>query len=215
MHAQCVFVVGWAKARQVANGEAVSRLARESVAKKWKGHREVPIDWALAEKLALEGETLPPLKEGDPPRLVWPSFSEIARRLGCHKTLVHLKARRNKWPERRKLFRERIEHALDVERVDARVRALRSPLEIVDDYLALLDDAVRTKKVSVNAAADLDKVVRLRAHIVEREQKVGTQKEVLTLEQIQERYRRARAEPELDDDEVAGVHAEGDPAAGA
>lgn len=206
---------GWDKARRVAeSGDPVSSLIADSAAlpnsdprtSGRRGRYNPNIDWELGKHLFSKGELL--RREGGlPPKTVYPSFAEIASRIGCTKQNVQKYAERHNWAEARRNFVNLVDEKLDQVTAESRARLVAEPLAIVDSYINRFFAALGEGKVRVDAAADLDKMVRLRAFLTEREREKSEQKQVISLEDMQLKHRAMRATLQrVDEDEaVAGV----------
>lgn len=206
---------GWDKARRVAeSGEPISSSVSDAAIPPNSGPRtsgrrgrfNPNIDWELGKHLFSKGELL--RREGGlPPKTVYPSFAEIASRIGCTKQNVQKYADRHNWVEARQNFVHKVEEKLDEVTAESRARLVAEPLAIVDSYINRFFAALGEGKVRTDAAADLDKMVRLRAFLTEREREKSEQKQVISLEDMQAKHRAMRATLQrVDEDEaIAGV----------
>lgn len=172
-----------------------------------RGGFDAAIDWPRAEKLYIEGIAVPPAEGETVGTVRWPSAGEIARIVGCSTQSIFNYASKHNWKERKENFQKRVQQGIDVARADSRVRALRRPSEILDDYLSLFDQALQDRKVRYDSMADFDKAVRLRLAVEERETATKNPNSELSLEQLQAKHHALRGSEStaVDDDEAAGV----------
>lgn len=176
-----------------------------------KKKREIPIDWELGEKLYIEGEL-----QGDAEHTirVYPSYSQLARRIGTSKENVQNRIMRYKWREKREEYRI-ANSVVDGITPNARVqipektsrkRSRRSAEQILLEYLDHFSEAVRLKQVRFDTVADLDKAVRLLAFVRGQHESTKTVRHVVSLDTMQARHREHRAHlTQQLDDNVAGV----------
>lgn len=171
------------------------------------GRHDPTLDWKAAELFFIEGVDVPPEKEGEIGSIRWPTMVEVAKRLGCSKQLVCRYAQTHNWADRKGIFKDKIQRGITIARADSRLRLLRSPLEIVEDYLGAFDAAVQGNKLRTDAMVDFDKAVRLRAFLLEQNEQAKGASGDLSLEQLQARHREVR-DAELTaalNDDAAGV----------
>lgn len=176
--------------------------------------RFAEIDWVLGEKLYVEGEEIHSIDGGEPER-AWPTLESIGKRLGCTMQAVFNHAKRNKWKEKKRKFQYEFEHGEYVARAEDRPnpasRLTRKPIEIVEDYLALFEDAVKNRKLRADAVGDFDKAVRLRAFLLNEGAAEQTKRQLMSLEEMRERHESSRARRATYDEVAAGVIQEDQP----
>src|SRR4051812_35826277 len=181
----------WSEAIALAN-----RAVEDDPPKRGKGRPrgrfDPEINWRAAELFFIEGENVPAEKEGEPESVRWPSMCEVGRRFKVTFQMVSKHAKAHNWVERKKIYRDRVERGITMARADSRVRSIRSPLEIIEDYIGGFDHAVQDKKLRTDAVVDFDKAVRLRAFLLEQNEQAKGASGDLSLEQLQARHREVR-----------------------
>jgi acylphosphatase len=191
----------WEQARKIAESDEKSPSSVDDVPSPStstrkttgrKGRFDPNIDWEMGKHLYCKGE-LVRRGEGLPPKTVYPTMADIAARIGTTKQNVSKFALRHNWADSRENFIAKVEEKLDEVTADSRARLIAEPLEIVDRFINGFFRNLQIGKVRIDAAADLDKMVRLRAFLTEREREKSEQKQVVTLEEMQATHRTVRA----------------------
>lgn len=188
---------GWKSAEQAANGQvdaSTPSTPREANASKLgrRGRFDPAIDWELGKHLYVQGKVVP--RGGDlPPEVVFPSLAEIAKAINTTKQNLSMHVYRHNWPKLREEFQGKVEQKVEEAIVDSRARLIAEPLAIVDSYINKFVAALNSNRVRIDAAADLDKMVRLRAFLTERDREKSAQKQVVSLEDMQVTHKAVRA----------------------
>lgn len=179
---------------------------------KGKNGRANPnINWALAEKLYVEGELL---GEAEHTKRVYPKLVDIGRRAGASVSALNQHAWRYNWTEKRVAFQR--DNAiipthpargqiLEGDAVPRRLKA-RNPEEVLLAYIDHFADAVEKRSIRHDTIADLDKAIRLLAYVRGQAESTKHVHVSVSLEAMQKRHREYRAHVvDVVDDEVAGV----------
>ncbi|HZC29986.1 MAG TPA: hypothetical protein VE261_00605 [Gaiellaceae bacterium] len=176
-----------------------------------------PYDWELAENIFIYGEVSD--GPGGTKSIRWPNYSDVAKRVGCSVSRIAQVSQRRQWTERRAAVRSgrmsKLEdagtsRATTPEMLDPRPRPRLEPLELLDEYLVLIEDAVRTRRIKYDAVADLDKALRLKTFLLEQGEKAGKQVAPFSLEELQAKHRAHASETTALDDDSTGVLAHGE-----
>jgi hypothetical protein len=187
---------------------------------KGKPRRHDPnINWALAERLYVEGELV---GEGDHCRRVYPRLADIARRAGTTPSNLTQRAWRYYWRDRKIQFQVANSIVPVVNKSEERTepppkpaRPLRrDPETVLRAYIDLMADAVEKGTIRHDSIVDLDKAIRLLAFVRGQAEHRSEVRAVMSLELIAQRHRafRERVTTRLDN-EVAGVLGGGSSAA--
>ncbi len=151
--------------------------------------------------------------ERDSRIIEFPTLSHLAKMLGVSLASVGAQAKKRNWRNRRDLVRaEAIKAATEAER--SRARQPQEPLEVLDQYIGVFAEAVRTKSLRMDAVSDFVTAIKAREWLVQQRLNTQTQTQALTLDQLHERHAASRAESATMDDATSGVITEGDAAAG-
>lgn len=171
----------------------------------------IPIDWTLGERLFVEGELVGTAEQT---KRVYPSFSEIGRRLSTTKENVQGRSRRYNWPQLREEFQKANsvvsgmaeDSPVKYGKTNSRKRSRRSAEQILLEYVDHFSDAVRLKTVRFDTINDLDKALRLLAFVRGQHESTKTVRHVMSLETMSQRHSAHRDHMKATlDDGVAGV----------
>jgi len=159
---------------------------------------EAPIvAWDEVDRLLVFGERVKDKAGRD--AVKFPSLADLGARYGVSRNRVWQYASKARCFQRREETRlkaqERYEQKV-VERVaEARALATADVVGVVDDYIRGFRNAIEEGRVRFDSPADLDRMVRLKAHLVGNADSRQEQRAV-TLEAIQARHQRVRAQAE-------------------
>ncbi len=129
----------------------------------------------------------------------------MAAKFGVAKSLVGYHSRRHNWPAQRLAFRDRVR--TEIQQSEAKARALSSDdaMGILDAYLERFRRAVEDDRVRVDSIADFNTALRLKQFLLggadSRQEVAGG----LTLDVLQARHARLRAQVEGLTPELAGT----------
>lgn len=165
------------------------------------------IDWNLAENLFVEGYLVYPEDpdSDDPAVRTWPLMADIARKFGVTPSRVTQKAAQYNWVRRQHLFREEHEKGIQVPPANPAKPLGQEPLQVLNKYLHLFEVAVAERRIRPDAIGDYDKAVRLRQFLIKEGLADSTQKQVVSLDELQARHARARKRQSELDPLAAGV----------
>jgi hypothetical protein len=187
-----------------------------------RGEKNPSIDWALAERLYVEGDLE---GEAEHTRRVYPSRAVIARRAGTTQGNLAQRSARYKWADKREKFQienniipplsddslvvvpPNVGHAR--RRTKSASAGIAGARETLLAYIGLFRDAVEKRTLKHDSVHDLDKAVRLLAFVEGRADSIKATHTTVTLEVMQARHRQAREMvAHKVDDEAAGVIAD-------
>lgn len=157
--------------------------------------QEPLIDFAALDALLVFGEVRP-AEHGPGTTVVYPTFRELGQRFGVSHTSIGVYATKHNCARRRQEAEDRVRAKTDQKLVELRASqialAKSDVLRIVDGYMVQFETAVIEGRVRFDNPNDFVGMARLRELLVggpDGRQEVST---VITLEQIQERYRKAQ-----------------------
>ena len=170
------------------------------------------IPWDEVDRLLVHGEKVKDEGSGHETRR-FPSLEEIGKRYGVSKNRIWQYASKHKCLERRKESeaREQIRYdrIVTARRAEARALGTEDVVEVVDDYIRGFKQAVTDGKVRMDSAADLDRLVRLKELMLGNADSRQEIQGGLTLDAIQERHRKLRAQVDGLTPELAGTDSDG------
>jgi hypothetical protein len=176
-------------------------------------HADAPIiPWDEVDRLLVHGEKVKDEGSGHETRR-FPSLEEVGKRYGVSKNRIWQYASKHKCLERRKESeaREQIRYdrIVTARRAEARALGTEDVVEVVDDYIRGFKQAVTDGKVRMDSAADLDRLVRLKELMLGNADSRQEIQGGLTLDAIQERHRKLRAQVDGLTPELAGTDSDG------
>ena len=164
------------------------------------------VDWSEVDRLLVFGEVV---KDSDTDReaVKFPSLADLGARYGVSRNRVWQYASKARCYQRREEAQLKAQARFEekvVEKVaEARALATADVVQVVDDYIRGFQQAVDEGKVRFESPADLDRLVRLKELLVGNADSRQELRGGLTLESIQRRHQRLRAQldtltPELE-----------------
>jgi hypothetical protein len=154
-----------------------------------------PVPWDAIERAYVTGEIVHKLPDGSFERR-YPSIRELAAKFGVAKSLVGYHSRRHNWPAQRLAFRDRVRTEMQQSEAKARALSIDDAMRILDAYLTKFRRAVEDDRVRVDSIADFNTALRLKQFLLggadSRQEVAGG----LTLEVLQARHARLRAQVE-------------------
>jgi hypothetical protein len=166
------------------------------------------IPWDEVDRLLVHGEKVKDEVSGHETRR-FPSLEEVGKRYGVSKNRIWQYASKHKCLERRKESeaREQIRYdrIVTARRAEARALGTEDVVEVVDDYIRGFKQAVTDGKVRMDSPADLDRLVRLKELMLGNADSRQEIQGGLSLENIQERHRKLRAQVDGLTPELAGT----------
>ncbi|MBI3184637.1 MAG: hypothetical protein HYZ28_21075 [Myxococcales bacterium] len=164
------------------------------------------VPWDEVDRLLVFGEVV---KDPDTDReaVKFPSLADLGARYGVSRNRVWQYASKARCYQRREEARLKAQARFEekvVEKVaEARALATADVVQVVDDYIRGFQQAVDGGKVRFDSPADLDRLVRLKELLVGNADSRQELRGGLTLESIQQRHQRLRAQldtltPELE-----------------
>ena len=170
------------------------------------------VPWDEVDRLLVFGEKVKDAASGHE-AVKFPSLEELGQRYGVSKNRIWQYASKHKCLERRKesQVREqtRYERIVVARRAEARALGTEDVVEVVDDYIRGFKQAVTEGKVRMDSPADLDRLVRLKELMLGNADSRQEIQGGLTLDAIQERHRKLRAQVDGLTPELAGTDSDG------
>jgi hypothetical protein len=168
------------------------------------------VPWDEVDRLLVFGEKVKDAATGRE-GVSFPSYTELAARYGVSKSRIGQYAARAKCLRRREEARERVqaryEQKVVERRAEARALGTEDVVRIIDGYIEGFRKAVDEGKVRFDSPADLDRLVRLKELMLGNADSRQEIQGGLTLDAIQERHHRLRAQLDGLTPELAGVGA--------
>jgi hypothetical protein len=165
------------------------------------------IPWDEVDRLLVHGEVAKDPESGQQ-TVRFPSLAELGQRYGVSKNRVWQYASKRKCLERREEAKLRGETKYDQKvterRAEARALATADVVRVVDAYIVGFEKALDDGKVRFDSPADLDRLVRLKELL---QGNADSRQEVqggITLESIQARHLRLRAQLDALTPDLAG-----------
>jgi hypothetical protein len=155
------------------------------------------VPWAEVDRLLVFGEKVKDEATGRE-MLVYPSFMVLATRYGVSKSRIGQYATAAKCLRRREDARLRVQARYEqkvIERqAEARALGTEDVVKIIDGYIEGFREAIDEKKVRFDSPSDLDRLVRLKELMLGNVDSRHELQGGLTLDAIQERHKRLRAQ---------------------
>jgi len=168
------------------------------------------VPWDEVDRLLVFGEKVKDETTGRE-AVSFPSYTELAARYGVSKSRIWQYAKRAKCLRRREESREReqarYEQKVVERRAEARALGTEDVVRIIDGYIEGFRKAIDEGKVRFDSPADLDRLVRLKELMLGNADSRQEIQGGLTLDAIQERHRKLRAQVDGLTPELAGVDA--------
>lgn len=167
--------------------------------------------WDEVDRLLVFGEKVKDSASGHE-AVKFPSLEELGQRYGVSKNRIWQYASKHKCLERRKesQVREqtRYERIVVARRAEARALGTEDVVQIIDGYIEGFRAAVDEGKVRFDSPADLDRLVRLKELMLGNADSRQEIQGGLTLDAIQQRHHRLRAQVEGLTPELSGTAAD-------
>lgn len=169
------------------------------------------VDWTEVDRLLVFGEVVKDPETGRE-AVKFPSLADLGGRYGVSRNRVWQYASKARCYQRREEARLKTQDSYErkvVEKVaEARALATADVIAVVDDYIRGFRRAVDEGRVRFDSPADLDRLVRLKELLAGNADSRQELSGGLTLESIQQRHQRLRAQidaltPELSGEVVA------------
>ena len=166
------------------------------------------VPWDEVDRLLVHGEVVKDEESGQK-STSFPSLSELGKRYGVSKNRIWQYASKHKCLERRKEShaREQIRYdrIVSARRAEARALATSDVVRVVDAYIVGFEQALEEGKVRFDSPGDLDRLVRLKELLLGNADSRQEVQGGITLEAIQARHLRVRAQVDGLTSEVSGV----------
>jgi hypothetical protein len=181
-----------------------------------KGRFDPRLDWDKIETEFIHGISQGPTKKGAKVARHWPTYRELSERHGVSPSLVHRKAKRYGWDERRDLTQKAFTSALDAYIAKAAALSTAEQVQYIDEYIRRFGQNIRKGKVRADVFLDLDKATRLREFLLGNADSRTENNNLIKLDALQSRFKdrqidkRAQAEAEAAA-AIAGVVTNADP----
>lgn len=165
------------------------------------------VPWDEVDRLLVHGEPVKDEQSGQK-TTSYPSLAELGKRYGVSKNRIWQYASKHKCMERRKEShaREQIRYdrIVSARRAEARALATADVVRVVDAYIVGFEQALDEGKVRFDSPADLDRMVRLKELLLGNADSRQEVQGGITLEAIQARHQRVRAQVDRLTPEVSG-----------
>lgn len=166
------------------------------------------VPWPEVDRLLVFGEKVKDKATGHE-GLSFPSYTELATRYGVSKSRIGQYATRAKCLRRREEAQQReqarYEQKVVERRAEARALDTDDVVQIIDGYIEGFRKAVDEGGVRFDSPADLDRLVRLKELMLGNADSRQEIQGGLTLDAIQERHRKLRAQEDALTPELAGT----------
>ena len=166
------------------------------------------VPWDEVDRLLVHGEVVKDDATGQQATR-FPSLAELGKRYGVSKNRVWQYASKRKCLERREQSRlgtqTRYDQKVTERRAEARALATADVVRVVDAYITGFERALDEGKVRFDSPADLDRLVRLKELLLGNADSRQEVQGGITLEAIQARHQRVRAQVDGLTPEVSGV----------
>jgi hypothetical protein len=160
-----------------------------------KGRSDPSIPWEEIELAFIHGIAIdhdPESESLEVPNRKWPTFAEVGKRFGCSASLVHRRAHRYNWIERRDAFKQRFTDQLDAELAKDLATTTAEQVAIIDRFTRQFSRNLEQKRVRADNVGDLDKALRLREFLLGHADTRTETEHVITLDEMQTRHMQAR-----------------------
>lgn len=168
------------------------------------------VPWPEVDRLLVFGERVKDEVTGRE-AVSFPSYMELAARYGVSKSRIGQYATRAKCLRRREESQQReqarYEQKVVERRAEARALGTEDVVQIIDGYIEGFRKAVDDGSVRFDSPADLDRLVRLKELMLGNADSRQEIQGGLTLDAIQERHRKLRAQEDALTPELAGTEA--------
>jgi hypothetical protein len=165
------------------------------------------VPWDEVDRLLVHGEVVKDPESGQQTTR-FPSLAELGKRYGVSKNRVWQYASKRKYLERREEAQlgaqTRYDQKVTERRAEARALATSDVVRVVDAYIVGFEKALDEGKVRFDSPADLDRLVRLKELLLGNADSRQEVQGGITLESIQARHLRARAQVDGLTPEVSG-----------
>lgn len=169
------------------------------------------IPWDEVDRLLVHGEKVES-PQGGQPAVNFPSLEELGRRYGVSKNRIWQYASKHKCLERRKESKAcqqiKYDRKITERRAEARALGTEDVVQIIDGYIEGFRKAVDEEKVRFDSPADLDRLVRLKELMLGNADSRQEIQGGLTLDAIQQRHQKLRAQVDALTPELAGTAAD-------
>lgn len=153
------------------------------------------IDWDLVDSLLVFGEKIAS-EDGGSESLRYPSFADLAKRVGVSKTRIWKFAQKRNCLKRREeaRLREEIKYEQKVieRRAEARALSTEEELQIIDGYLRGFKQALDEGRVRFDTPTDFNTMLRLKEFKMGNADSRQEIQGAVSLEQIQSRHKQLR-----------------------
>jgi transposase-like protein len=127
-----------------------------------------PVDTSQMDRWLVHGETVP-IRGASAEAVIYPSISEIARRLGVTRAEVVAYGREHDCERRRAEAEARVRARVDQKLIESRAERIavtrERKIEIVDHYIEAFYEALKDGRVRVDSIQDFNAMVRLRSFL--------------------------------------------------
>jgi len=166
------------------------------------------VPWDEVDRLLVHGEVAKDPESGQQ-SIRFPSLAELGKRYGVSKNRVWQYASKRKCLERREQAQlgteARYDQKVIARRAEARALATSDVVRVVDAYIVGFEQALEEGKVRFDSPGDLDRLVRLKELLLGNADSRQEVQGGITLEAIQARHQRVRAQVDGLTPEVSGV----------
>ena len=172
----------------------MSKRKRTSKRTKGRPHKsEAPaLPAAEVDRLLVFGESVT-CKDGESQTIIYPSYSELARRYEVSSSLIAKYSKEHSCLRRREQNKARIEAQVDQKLVELRSTAIAlskdDELRIIDSYLLQFEKALAEERVRIDSPGDFNTMLRLKNFILGGADSRQEVHATLTLQSMQERHR--------------------------
>lgn len=159
-----------------------------------RGRFDARVDWAIIETEYIHGLAQDPTDAGATVGRHWPTFRELGARHDVSYSLVHRKAQRYGWAQRRDNTREAFTQALDAEMAKAAAVSTVEQVQYLDEYIRTFGKNIKAGRVRADVINDYDKAARLREFLLGNADSRTENTHVLTLDAMQARFKDRQVE---------------------
>jgi hypothetical protein len=161
-------------------------------------------NWILAEKMFVHGGSL-----GGDGKMVYPSLSEIAERIGVSKAAVGHRDQRYGWKVKREEAEAGVRSAEVRKALESGKRPTLGHGAVLDAYLALFEEAILAGRVPIGNFGDFERAVNFKRKLEAEDRATTERAGVLTLDQLRDRHRGRMDQESGLPDEAAGILSHG------
>jgi hypothetical protein len=170
-----------------------------------RGRHDPSINWDEIETTFVHGVKVEEGDNGQAGGRRWLSFRELGERFGVSHALVHKRAQRYGWTERRDKFKATFRELLDEEVAKHLATSTADVVAIIDGWIRDFATSVREGKVRHDAIADLNTAARLREFLLGNADARSEQNVSLSLDEMQSRHRELKTIVEAHGVEQTGM----------